>query len=162
MSTQHASDCAVHNMPAYPNGPCDCGAIEHPDYITLLGRLELADLFWGCRLVEPAQVNMFRQYFLPAGEYFISGLPGFVAWNSHTGRCKVMTTHVATPYVGRIQERLFGGVIGEFEIVRSHRNPSPETMLVVAHSTHRMNKVDVALVPHLTDEDVARKFSHDA
>ena len=24
--TIHASDCAVHNMPAYPNGPCDCGA----------------------------------------------------------------------------------------------------------------------------------------
>ena len=23
----HASDCAVHSMPAYPNGPCDCGAI---------------------------------------------------------------------------------------------------------------------------------------
>lgn len=22
---QHASDCAVHNMPAMPNGPCDCG-----------------------------------------------------------------------------------------------------------------------------------------
>jgi len=22
---EHASDCAVHNMPAYPNGPCDCG-----------------------------------------------------------------------------------------------------------------------------------------
>ena len=20
----HASDCAMHNMPAYPNGPCDC------------------------------------------------------------------------------------------------------------------------------------------
>ena len=20
----HASDCAVHNEPAYPNGPCDC------------------------------------------------------------------------------------------------------------------------------------------
>lgn len=20
----HASDCATHNMPAYPNGPCDC------------------------------------------------------------------------------------------------------------------------------------------
>lgn len=25
--TTHASDCAVHNEPAYPNGPCDCGAI---------------------------------------------------------------------------------------------------------------------------------------
>lgn len=23
----HASDCAVHNEPAYPNGPCDCGAV---------------------------------------------------------------------------------------------------------------------------------------
>lgn len=21
---EHASDCAVHNMPAFPNGPCDC------------------------------------------------------------------------------------------------------------------------------------------
>jgi hypothetical protein len=25
-STPHASDCSVHNEPAYPNGPCDCGA----------------------------------------------------------------------------------------------------------------------------------------
>jgi len=24
--TQHASDCAVHNEPAMPAGPCDCGA----------------------------------------------------------------------------------------------------------------------------------------
>ena len=27
--TTHLSDCAVHKEPAYPNGPCDCGA-EHP------------------------------------------------------------------------------------------------------------------------------------
>ena len=26
MSGTHASDCAVHNEPAYPNGPCNCGA----------------------------------------------------------------------------------------------------------------------------------------
>ena len=25
----HASDCAAHNGPAYPNGPCDCG-VEQP------------------------------------------------------------------------------------------------------------------------------------
>lgn len=25
-SDGHASDCAIHNMPAYPNGPCNCGA----------------------------------------------------------------------------------------------------------------------------------------
>ena len=22
---EHYSCCAVHNMPAFPNGPCDCG-----------------------------------------------------------------------------------------------------------------------------------------
>lgn len=26
LAPQHASDCAVHNAPALPNGPCDCGA----------------------------------------------------------------------------------------------------------------------------------------
>lgn len=29
---QHTSDCAVHNMPAYPNGNCTCGMHpHHPD-----------------------------------------------------------------------------------------------------------------------------------
>ena len=23
----HDSDCSVHNMPAFPNGPCDCGEL---------------------------------------------------------------------------------------------------------------------------------------
>lgn len=25
---EHASDCAAHNAPAYPAGPCDCGAAK--------------------------------------------------------------------------------------------------------------------------------------
>lgn len=25
---KHSSDCAVHNMPAEPNGPCTCGAVD--------------------------------------------------------------------------------------------------------------------------------------
>lgn len=29
----HDSDCAMHNMPAYPNGPCDCGARHIVDMI---------------------------------------------------------------------------------------------------------------------------------
>lgn len=28
---EHWSDCAVHNAPALPAGPCDCGGYE-PDY----------------------------------------------------------------------------------------------------------------------------------
>ena len=27
----HASDCAVHNRPAYEAGPCDCGAAGRPE-----------------------------------------------------------------------------------------------------------------------------------
>ena len=27
----HASDCSVHNEPAYPNGPCDCDPPEDTD-----------------------------------------------------------------------------------------------------------------------------------
>jgi len=29
----HKSDCAVHNEPAYPNGPCDCGAEPTEDHL---------------------------------------------------------------------------------------------------------------------------------
>lgn len=28
VGVSHWSDCAVHNMPAMPNGPCDCGAMQ--------------------------------------------------------------------------------------------------------------------------------------
>jgi hypothetical protein len=27
MTVQHDSDCAIHNMPAKPARPCDCGAV---------------------------------------------------------------------------------------------------------------------------------------
>lgn len=28
----HASDCALHSQPAYPVGPCDCGAMKEPSH----------------------------------------------------------------------------------------------------------------------------------
>jgi len=31
----HASDCAVHNGPAYPAGECDCGVAHDPDALTI-------------------------------------------------------------------------------------------------------------------------------
>jgi len=35
----HDSDCATHNEPAYPNGPCDCTlAKSHPSGITIKRR----------------------------------------------------------------------------------------------------------------------------
>ena len=30
MDKLHWSDCAVHNEPAYPAGPCDCGVAQEP------------------------------------------------------------------------------------------------------------------------------------
>ena len=40
----HRSDCAVHNEPALPAGPCDCGAVSRePDAMDdLLDRLDMA------------------------------------------------------------------------------------------------------------------------
>lgn len=36
----HYSDCAVYNEPAYPAGPCDCGAVKaHKRWWTYLYRL---------------------------------------------------------------------------------------------------------------------------
>lgn len=29
MELKHDSDCATHNMPAYPNGPCNCSVSQH-------------------------------------------------------------------------------------------------------------------------------------
>jgi hypothetical protein len=31
----HWSDCAVHNGPAYPAGPCDCGVEKESDALTI-------------------------------------------------------------------------------------------------------------------------------
>ena len=65
----HMSDCARHNMPAMPNGPCDCGA---DDIITLA-------LFW-----EKENASLFAEsYILQHGkpghaENAQSGVPGNV------------------------------------------------------------------------------------
>lgn len=42
LTTQHASDCAVHNGPALPPGRCDCGA-DLTTLSTLLGSLAARD-----------------------------------------------------------------------------------------------------------------------
>jgi hypothetical protein len=42
---EHWSDCAVHNGPALPVGPCDCGADDLQKQVeSLTSRLEAADL----------------------------------------------------------------------------------------------------------------------
>ena len=33
MDTQHASDCARHNAPAYESGECDCKALRADKYL---------------------------------------------------------------------------------------------------------------------------------
>lgn len=60
----HASDCAVHNGPAYPAGPCDCGVEKEPiAYVTGThnGRFVVAPL-------NPAMV-------LPVGMAFYTAPP---------------------------------------------------------------------------------------
>ena len=38
---KHWSDCAVHNAPAYPAGPCDCGVAQEPEREALKLALKL-------------------------------------------------------------------------------------------------------------------------
>lgn len=38
--SRHASDCARHNEPAYPNGLCNCNLIIEIKHLSLLDRLK--------------------------------------------------------------------------------------------------------------------------
>ena len=50
--SHHSSDCAVHNMPAYPNSECDCGLYNIRN--ELQGMIPLDD-------VEPLAVKLLLQ-----------------------------------------------------------------------------------------------------
>lgn len=66
MKTGHWSDCAVHNEPALPEGPCDCGGLDLADdsrhglVATTVSRPGSEGLFVqereGAGLVEPQQL----------------------------------------------------------------------------------------------------------
>ena len=32
---EHSSDCAIHNAPAFPDGPCDCGALPPSEAVRM-------------------------------------------------------------------------------------------------------------------------------
>lgn len=40
ITVRHSSDCAVHNLPATPPGPCDCGADVGNRIVQLVGKLK--------------------------------------------------------------------------------------------------------------------------
>lgn len=95
----HASDCSVHNMPAYPNGPCDCGAAPGPgrwedthtqppaigfykvawpehleeDHIAYWGGDE-----WGW-MMSPGQEDYAKQYYKAGKRHAL----GKLQWQSH-------------------------------------------------------------------------------
>ncbi len=121
------------------------------DHQTLFGRTTLDKLFCKFEFITPSKMGQVNYYPATPGWFLIGGMPGFLDFK----HSRVLAAHVKRRYINDIQDRLFNRVVGEFEIMRSHRNPQPETMLLVAHGTHRMNKVDVALIPYMTDEEVA-------
>lgn len=51
VETEHASDCAVHNAPAYEPGECDCGAEDQDGKASVEITPEMIkagmDAFWG-------------------------------------------------------------------------------------------------------------------
>lgn len=52
---RHASDCAVHNEPAHPAGPCDCGATNPETACPDCGMWPAYDGMWhkpGCPAID--------------------------------------------------------------------------------------------------------------
>jgi hypothetical protein len=50
----HWSDCAVHNAPAYPAGPCDCGVAQEPLIDRLRKTASKGVSVWGDLMLEAA------------------------------------------------------------------------------------------------------------
>ncbi len=50
--SKHASDCAVHNAPALPIGPCDCGALIPPDGVERIRKPNKAEMKWAKKRAE--------------------------------------------------------------------------------------------------------------
>ena len=70
MAIIHWSDCAIYNGPAYPAGPCDCGALDladdvfHLPVVPLVARSgcqrSLVENNGTSRLIEPQQLPSHR------------------------------------------------------------------------------------------------------
>ncbi len=121
------------------------------DHPTLFGRVSLAQLFTDISLTAPEQIGPYRRYPEWVGRYLVTGLPGFVNIEAGSALCAKLNPHWAPD----IQAKLVNGVIGHIEIMRSSRAQPPDTMLVVARDPHWIAHADVALIPYMTDEEVA-------
>lgn len=54
----HASDCAVHNAPAYPVGACDCGAQPYPENFIDALKFDVAKRDFEARLnLDPTPIS---------------------------------------------------------------------------------------------------------
>ena len=56
-ATQHWSDCAVHNEPAYPKGECDCGGYKPEQEPALGGH----DVFFPVGITRPTEEEVSRK-----------------------------------------------------------------------------------------------------
>lgn len=74
----HASDCGVHNMPAEPNGPCNCGKWPMVETVRGLGGEDLEGHEW-MNLANEAVDEIERvQEFLESTD----NLPAYREWCS--------------------------------------------------------------------------------
>jgi hypothetical protein len=79
---EHASSCAVHNEPAYPAGPCDCGAdaLEREGWTRFRAYDRAADQFTPWPAGEEREILVY------------DGCNGFMLWH-RTDRHQPIGTH---------------------------------------------------------------------
>ncbi|VBB10661.1 hypothetical protein [Burkholderia stabilis] len=106
--TIHASDCAVHNMPAESNGPCDCGITQHTPFEVWLNRE-------GCLLDTPTKdqcVDAQQRAFSAGAPAYrknaIDAIDGAIAFGCQNTNPPPATDHWLAPYwnIGRLQADL--------------------------------------------------------
>lgn len=71
----HASDCAVHNMPASPNGACDCGKITSTESEAMKYRFLRDDAFLNSPDAFTEAGNLFKDKF---GERFDQAIEAMI------------------------------------------------------------------------------------
>lgn len=84
--TTHLSDCAVHNEPAYPNGPCDCGVTTPGSMQAEAGPGDTRNMTGFAATLNPEQLGRALNYRGPENIGHDRNCPAFAG----TGPCKCM------------------------------------------------------------------------
>ena len=104
----HASDCAVHNEPAYPKGECNCGAQPEQEPVAWATRMgEYAHIKWGAKRPEYPIVYEIPLYTTPPQRQPLTDEELFKLWDEDVS-CDMPDTFTQFKHTARAIEAAHG------------------------------------------------------